>query len=347
MKVVLVVNPRSGRGSGGRVGARLEGAIAGAGLGCVRLDVAPDLEERLPGALRDADALVVAGGDGTVHHAARAAMDAGVPIYHAPLGTENLVARQFGMTREPQDVLAALERRRTLRVDAGETDGRVFLVMCSLGADASIIHRLHAERKGSISRLSYAPHIVAEAIHPSLPELTVVADGREVVSKRRGLLIVANSRQYAARLDPAADASMSDGLLDVLFMPATNTLALALWALRCWARTAGEHPKSVAARAERVEVAWSGDAPPAQIDGEAFDLAGDRLVLRAMARALPVLLPPGVEVGPDAGTVGGAAARAGKEGADADETSLSGDDGRRDGGAGAGGGRDAQPAAHR
>lgn len=347
MKVVLVVNTRSGRGVGRHVGATLEDRIAGAGHVCVRLDVGPDIEDRLPEALHRAGALVVAGGDGTVHHAARAAIDAGVPIHHVPLGTENLFAREFGMTRDADAVLAALAQADSPPVDAGEADGRVFLVMCSVGADASVILRLHAERKGSIRRLSYAPHIAAEALRPALPRLTVTVDGREVVSARRGLLIIANSRQYAARLDPVHDASMTDGRLDALFMPATTTATLCLWALRCWLREASGHPSAVHTRAERIEIAWEGAPPPAQIDGEAFDLSGERATLRVLPAALRVLLPADRAA---SGTVAADSSKM-KEATDADETRVRGAVGRGDRDAavdeGRGGRGGPQPAAHR
>ncbi|MFG0275868.1 MAG: diacylglycerol/lipid kinase family protein [Phycisphaerales bacterium] len=347
MKVVLIVNTRSGRGVGQHVGAVLEDRITGAGHVCVRLDVGPEIESRLPDALHRAGALVIAGGDGTVHHAARAAIDAGVPVHHVPLGTENLFARQFAMTRDADGVLDALAHPSVARVDAAEVDGRVFLVMCSVGADASIIHRLHAERTGAIRRLSYAPHIAAEALRPSLPRLTIVADGREIVVGRRGLLIVANSRQYAARMDPVHDASMTDGRLDVLFMPATTTATLCLWALRCWLRAASGHPSAVHERAERVEIAWEGAPPPAQIDGEAFVFRGEGARLRVLPSALRVLTP---DIGAASGTVGAGAAGA-KEGADADETRGSWANGRGDRDAavdeGGAGGGSSQPAAHR
>lgn len=291
MKVALLVNPRSGRGRGARAGEALQRSIAGAGHECAQLDVDEALDGRLSEALRDAGALVVAGGDGTAHHAAPAAMEAGVPIYHAPLGTENLFAREFGMRRESRAVVDALAAGKARAVDAGECAGRVFLVMCSIGADASVIHRMHAGRNGGIRRISYAPHILAEAMRPALPRLTVQADGRELVRDRRGVLIVANSRQYAARLDPAREAVVDDGLLDVIFLPASTTIGLLLWAARCILRRAWGHPKAVCARAERVEAAWTGAPPPAQIDGEAMTLTGRTVAMRALPSALPVLLP--------------------------------------------------------
>lgn len=291
MKVALLVNPRSGRERGARAGEALQQRIVGAGHECARLDVGEALDGRLGEALRGAGALVVAGGDGTAHHAAPVAMEAGVPIYHAPLGTENLFAREFGMRRRSQAVVDALATGRTRSVDAGQCAGRVFLVMCSLGADASVIHRMHAGRNGGIRRISYAPHLLAEAMRPALPRLTVRVDGRELVRHRRGVVIVANSRQYAARLDPAREAIIDDGLLDALFLPATTTIGLLLWAARCALGRAWEHPKAACARAERVEVEWEGAPPPAQIDGEAMTLSGRSVEMRALPRALSVLLP--------------------------------------------------------
>ena len=52
--------------------------------------------------------LVIAGGDGAVRAAAAEAAAAGVPIWHAPSGTENLIAKSFGMTRDPRAIARAI-----------------------------------------------------------------------------------------------------------------------------------------------------------------------------------------------------------------------------------------------
>ena len=198
------------------------------------------------------------------------------------------------MTRDPATLEAALRESRTATADVATCNGRAFLIMCSMGPDASIIHRMHAARNGPIRRLSYTPHVIGEALRPSIPRVTVTVDGRRVVDAARGLLIVANSRQYAVRIDPAHRADMHDGLLDVVFLPCTSSIGAVGWValsrLRLHTRMRGARH----ARGGEVEVeAHEGSAMKVQIDGEAHSVQGRTMRFDMRPGALRVLLPPG------------------------------------------------------
>lgn len=256
--------------------------------------------------------LVVVGGDGSVHAAAGHARAADVPIYQFPTGTENLFAREFGMDRRYRTLAEALKRGEYRAIDMGRCNGRTFLIMCSVGFDANVVHRLARVRKGAISHLSYAQHIAHELLFPSFEPLTIEIDGRVVVSDRPGFVVVANSRQYAMRLDPARRADMSDGLLDVVFVPFRTRVTLAAWTagMRLGIHLGGretvyERGTSVkinAAPGRRPGPAGFGERPGAalyQLDGEApgvsYDREGDLALtpieIGVEPRALRVLVP--------------------------------------------------------
>ena len=220
--------------------------------------------------------LVIAGGDGTLHHTLPAVINTGVPIYHLAMGTENLFARQFRMDRTPRTLDRTIKSWRTLDIDVatltlgGSTPANPhpFVLMCSIGPDASVIRRLDAARRGPISHLSYLKPIAAELLSPSLPRLTIEADGRRVVEDTPGMAVIANSRQYAMRIDPAMNASMTDGLLDIVFFPATNRYSLAGWVLKSRLRRHLGKPLTYEhARCVRV-VSDLSSSPAYQLDGE-------------------------------------------------------------------------------
>ena len=293
LRVVLVVNTRSGRGRASRIADAIDVALRRGGHDCVIAPIGTALEDPLAGA----GALVVVGGDGTLHAVVGEAARSGVPVYHAPAGTENLFAREFRMSASPEAVVLAIEAGRTHRVDLGRAGGRPFALMASVGWDAAVIHALDRRRKGAISHRSYVVPILAQLA--ALPQVTldVRTDAGPVIEGRRGLLVIANSRQYAMRLDPARDAVIDDGLLDLVFFPFAGRLGLASWALRA---LAGRHLASasiVRARAVRFEVVASGEGAMLQIDGEAVDRAGisdpatGAMTFEADAGALRVLLP--------------------------------------------------------
>lgn len=224
MSVLLVFNPKSGRGLGLRAAARLEDFLREREIGVVSASIRDRWTDLIPGAR----AVIAVGGDGTVHAVACQVLGTGIPIHQYPLGTENLFAREFGMSREPESVARAIERARTRAIDVGICNGRPFVIMCSAGCDANVIHRLDRRRGESITHLSYAKPILREFVLPATPRIRAAVDGRVVVDGARGTVIVANSRQYASRIDPAREAKVDDGLLDLVFWPHRTALG-ALW----------------------------------------------------------------------------------------------------------------------
>ena len=135
---VLFVNPRSGRGAGPRIAAQAkERSINVVEFGPGR-NLATAIVEALAGG---ADALAVAGGDGSLAPVAAAAVAHDLPFVCVPAGTRNHFARDLGL--DPADPVAALDALSDGvegRIDVGEVNGTVFLNNVSLGIYAEAIH---------------------------------------------------------------------------------------------------------------------------------------------------------------------------------------------------------------
>lgn len=316
MRVLFVVNRASGTGRAGGLAEACASACEGAGVETALCDA----RDERPGGMARADSfrrfacVAVVGGDGSLHYLLDTIKAVGVPVYHIPAGTESLFAREFGMTREPGVFVRALEAGRTRAIDLGRVQERDFALMVSFGADAGVVHRLDETRSGrgespktrrgrdrpggtkypkTTGHAMYLWPVLGEVLRPRVAHVSVAVDGREVVAGKKGMLIVANSRQYARRLDPAREADMSDGLLDVVFFPAQTTAKLLLWAARC---AMGEQLGSAGAvweQGKEIEVHAEGTTPW-QCDGEAGGLlhAGENLKIGVEPGAFEVLLPP-------------------------------------------------------
>lgn len=269
MKLLLFYNPRSGAGAAARAADELDAALRPLGHECAMVEASrASAGEALRAPLGWADALVVIGGDGTVHSVLGECLDGDRPIYHVPFGTENLFARQFGMDRRPSTLVRAVEAWNVREVDAPRCDGAPFGIMCSVGPDASVIHRLARSRRGAITHLSYLRPILEEARSPALHPIEVRVDGVPLTLPAPGWAVVANLRQYATRIDPISWADPSDGVLDVIFMPARSTARMLVWMAACRARWARHMPGCVSARGREIEIYGNGRLPPLQIDGE-------------------------------------------------------------------------------
>jgi diacylglycerol kinase family enzyme len=201
------------------------------------------------------------------------------------------------MDRSAGRLLRAIERGDVRRVDVGAANGRCFLLMASAGIDAEVVHDLAARRRAGISHLAYAGPIARQLLRWRPRPMTLDCDGARIVDGASGVAIVANSRQYAGRLDPAPRASMSDGVLDVVFLPARSRLDLVRWAWACARRRhLGDRRllyrlgREVRIRADAVfRYQLDGDPPGPPNAGD--DHATAELSISITPGALPVLIP--------------------------------------------------------
>jgi diacylglycerol kinase family enzyme len=96
----------------------------------------------------DADALGMAGGDGSLAPVAAIAIERGLPFVAIPFGTRNHFARDIGVDRDdPIGALDAFVGGRERRVDVGRVNGDLFLNNVSLGLYADLVHRRESHRR--------------------------------------------------------------------------------------------------------------------------------------------------------------------------------------------------------
>ena len=89
-----------------------------------------------------ADAIGMAGGDGSLGLVAGVAIERGVPFFCVPVGTRNHFALDLGLDRDnPLSALGALRDGDEIRIDYAVADTRVFLNNVSFGVYAQAVHR--------------------------------------------------------------------------------------------------------------------------------------------------------------------------------------------------------------
>jgi diacylglycerol kinase family enzyme len=138
---VLFYNPKSGGGKAERSNVAREARARG--VEAVELHLGDDLETLVRGAIANgADALGVAGGDGTQAIVAAIAAERRLPYVCVPAGTRNHFALDLGVDRD--DVVGALDaftQGRERVVDLAEVNGRVFVNNVSLGVYAEAVQK--------------------------------------------------------------------------------------------------------------------------------------------------------------------------------------------------------------
>ncbi len=152
MSGLLLVNPLSGDGRPSADDLRAEAERRD--IQVRLLGDGDDPAELARGA--DADALGMAGGDGSLAPVAEVALERDLPFVVVPFGTRNHFARDLGLDRnDPVGSLDAFTAGRERRVDVGRVNGHTFLNNVSLGLYAQLVHRResHRRRREALARL--------------------------------------------------------------------------------------------------------------------------------------------------------------------------------------------------
>jgi diacylglycerol kinase family enzyme len=140
-RAVLFFNPKSGGGKAEKFALATEARARG--IEAIELARGDDLEQLVRDAVADgADALAMAGGDGSQAVVAAIAAELDLPYACIPAGTRNHFALDLGVDRE--DVIGALDafiEGGERRVDLAEVNGRVFVNNVSLGLYAEAVQQ--------------------------------------------------------------------------------------------------------------------------------------------------------------------------------------------------------------
>ena len=134
---------------------KLEAALKQAGLEAEFVPVdAGSLPERVAIAARSgADAVVVAGGDGTVACAGHALAGQDVPLGILPFGTMNLLAKDLALPiGDVESALQVIAAGQIRSIDAAEVNGHTFLCASMMGMPTQL-GRTREETRGSALRL--------------------------------------------------------------------------------------------------------------------------------------------------------------------------------------------------
>lgn len=294
---VLIVNPSSGGGRGGKLLPEVERELDHAHLP-FRTVVTRSLDHGVDEALRASGAgevPVVMSGDGLIGQVGGALARSDTPMGIVPGGRGNDLARVLGIPSDPARSVAVLAAGDERRIDVGEVNGERFLCIASLGFDSDA-NRIANEARLLKGNLVYA-YAALRALAAWRPAtFTVVLDGEERVRNEGYSVAIANSRAFGGGMIIAPHADLEDGRFDVILTGRVSKLRFLANLPKVFKGTHvdEEEVRELHAAASQVEVTASRRFA-VYADGEHLtDLPAK---LRVLPRALRVIAPPRSEGG--------------------------------------------------
>ena len=241
---------------------------------------------------RDAEIIVAGGGDGTLNSVASAVVGTEKVLGVLPLGTLNHFAKDMRIPLELPEAIKTIAHGRTVEVDVGEFNSRIFLNNSSLGLYPSIVREREKQQ-----RLGYRkwPAFVWAAWsvlkrYPFL-DLRLQADGKAVAT-RTPFLFVGNNQYEMETLDIGGRSALDEGALSLYLTHRTGRLGLIRLAWRALFGGLNQEKDFLALTTEELSIETRKKRLRVALDGEVA-VVEPPLHYRIRKKALKVRVPLG------------------------------------------------------
>lgn len=195
------------------------------------------------------DIVVAVGGDGTVNEIGRALAHTGTAMAILPCGSGNGLARHLMLPMNLKKSIETINRCVIHELDYGVINGMPFFCTCGMGFDAFVSMKFaEAGKRGPIT---YVENVLREGLRYK-PETYIITDESGTKHHKAFLISCANASQYGNNAYIAPQASMSDGMLDVIIMEPFDVFDAPQISIDLFAKTIGNNSKIKMLKASRL-----------------------------------------------------------------------------------------------
>jgi len=245
-------------------------------------------------AISGADMVIVCGGDGTVRTVCAELAGTGVPVGVVPAGTGNLLARNLGIPLYLQAAIDVALNGQDRAIDLvsvsgdGLGDDEHFMVMAGMGFDAAIMEGANEQIKAKVGWLAYVVSALRNLMFPAV-RLEVSVDGGPFTKHRVRTVVIGNVGYLQAGIPLLPDASIDDGVVDVVLVSPRRFLSWVPLVVRVLSKNKRTDDSLDRMTGHKVSVRAAHDTPR-QLDGDSIG-AGKELHAECIHGKLLVRVP--------------------------------------------------------
>ncbi len=233
------------------------------------------------------DIAVAVGGDGTVNEVARAIVHSNTALGIIPCGSGNGLARHLLLPINARKAIEVINNCEIRDLDYGIINGYPFFCTCGMGFDAFVSKKFaEAGKRGPIT---YVENVLKEGLKYK-PETYVIEDENGTARYKAFLISCANASQYGNNAYIAPQASMSDGLMDVIIMEPFNLLEAPQISIDMFNKTLDKSSKIKTFRCKKLRIHRS--APGViHYDGDPV-MSGEDIDVELKPKGIKIIVNP-------------------------------------------------------
>ena len=197
------------------------------------------------------DVVVAIGGDGTVNEVARAIVHSSTALGIIPCGSGNGLARHLLLPLNVRKAIEVINRCKIRQLDYGIINDYPFFCTCGMGFDAFVSMKFaEAGKRGPIT---YVENVLREGLKYK-PETYTIEDESGTLQYKAFLISCANASQYGNNAYIAPQASMSNGLMDVIIMEPFDVFEAPQISIEMFSKTLDKNSKIKTFRTRHLHI---------------------------------------------------------------------------------------------
>lgn len=236
------------------------------------------------------DIVVAVGGDGTVNEVGRSLVGSQTAMGIIPCGSGNGLARHLQLPMSIRKSLEIINECQIHQLDYGMINDYPFFCTCGMGFDAFISGKFaEAGKRGPVT---YLENVLSEGLKYK-PETYEIIDDGGVTRKKAYLISCANASQYGNNAYIAPQASMSDGLLDVIIMEPFDLLDAPQISMDLFNKTLDKNSKVKTFRTKSLHIRRRGEGL-IHFDGDPV-MTGPNIKIHLVEKGIRVIINPMID----------------------------------------------------
>lgn len=297
--IIFIVNPVSANGRGKKIWSQLEPVLKERQLVyTVHFTTGPKHATFFAKEIRKVskvEAVIVVGGDGTLHEVAQGLIGTAIPLGCIPAGSGNDFARALHISTNSIKALEMLLSSKPYKIDVAEINNSFFVNGSGIGFDGAVARMTNGSKikcwlnRMKLGRLAYV--IIALRLlctFRPMP-LTLTIDGRRYFYDNIWLIAVSNIPFYGGGMSVCPDAIYDDGLLDLCIVSNINRFHFLRSLIKVFKGKHTSEPGIIMMRGRKISI-QSKKTLPIHMDGEYYQ--SNCATINVQRRALSVLHAP-------------------------------------------------------
>lgn len=289
-KMVFIMNPISGTSSKDAIPELIDSIIDKDKFDCtLQLTEYAGHASILAREAKEAgtDIVVAVGGDGTVNEVARSLVHSDTALGIVPCGSGNGLARHLLLPMNVKKALEIINRCEIHELDYGRINEYPFFCTCGMGFDAFVSMKFaEAGKRGPIT---YVENVLREGLKYK-PETYEIQDENGITRHKAFLISCANASQYGNNAYIAPQASMSDGLMDVIIMEPFDVIEAPQISIDMFNKTLDKNSKIKSFKCRKLHIHRKSPGV-IHYDGDPV-MAGEDIDIELMPKGIKIVVNP-------------------------------------------------------